>query len=96
MKTPAELFGIENVKVWCDCWLDFYDVITEGILMPLGAFGMCIVIGWIVGIDSIKTEIEATPGVKMNSAKWFDICFKVSAPVVLIIVLIAQITSFFG
>lgn len=96
MKTPAELFGIENVKVWCDCWLDFYDVITEGILMPLGAFGMCIVIGWIVGIDSIKTEIEATPGVKMNSAKWFDICFKVIAPVVLIIVLIAQITSFFG
>ena len=39
IKTPAELFGI-GVKGWNDCWLDFYDMISEGILMPLGAMVM--------------------------------------------------------
>ena len=42
---PWNLFGVES-SAWSDCWLDFFDMISEGILMPLGALLMCICIGY--------------------------------------------------
>jgi len=34
VETPATLFGL-SVHGWNDCWLDLYDMVAEGILMPL-------------------------------------------------------------
>ncbi len=45
---PAHLLNIE-ASGWSDCWLDFFDCVAEGILMPLGALLMCICIGWELG-----------------------------------------------
>ncbi len=96
--TPAELFGMtDNIHGWNDCWLDFYDVITEGILMPLGAFLMCIMVGWVTGSEFINREVQKTPGVtKWTARSYFDICYKIVSPVILVVVLIAQFGSFFG
>ena len=33
---PWNLFGVES-SAWSDCWLDFFDMLSEGIMMPLGA-----------------------------------------------------------
>ena len=97
LPTPAELFGIapENVLTWNDCWLDFYDVISEGIIMPVGAMIMAFAIGWIWKIDMVKEEIEAS-GTKMWGKTFFDICYKVITPLGMIVVLYGQLSEFFG
>jgi len=58
MGTPAEVFGSANVRGWNDCWLDFFDMLSEGIGMPLSAFFMCMFIGWKWGPQTIFDEIE--------------------------------------
>ncbi len=93
---PATLLGItENIPVAVDCWLDLFDCLSEGIMMPLGAMIMSIIIGWILGIKVIADEVAETDGVKLRAYKLMEFCFKFIVPVVMVIVLIAQIQDFF-
>ena len=92
--TPGELLGIEP-KGWAADWLDFYDVISEGILMPVGAMVMAFAIGWIWKLDMIVEECESS-GHKFWGRTFFDICYKVITPIGMAFVLYGQITSFFG
>ena len=92
--TPAEILGVE-VKGWnCD-WLDFYDMLSEGIMMPLGAMVMAFAIGWIWKLDMVVEECEAS-GHKFWGKLFFDICYKIITPIGMAFVLYAQVTSFFG
>ena len=92
--TPAEILGVD-VKGWnCD-WLDFYDMLSEGIMMPLGAMVMAFAIGWIWKLDMIVEECEAS-GHKFWGKTFFDICYKFITPIGMAFVLYAQITGFFG
>ncbi len=95
--TPFELFGMaeSSYAVWNDCWLDLYDLISEGILMPLGALIMSILIGWVFKTDVVKQECEES-GIKFKAYGFFDICFKFIVPIGMVIVLWGQITSFFN
>jgi len=96
---PFEILGIEaggpGFAMWNDCWLDLYDMIAEGVLMPLGALVMSVLIGWVWKTKTIKDECELT-GVKFWGYTYFDVCFKFIVPVVMVIVLYAQILDFFG
>ena len=93
---PAALLGIENPKAWAADWLDFFDMLSEGIMMPLGALLMSLMIGWEIGPEVVKDECEATPGHKMGSFGFFKICIKVITPLIMLFILYGQIKSFFG
>ena len=99
VKAPYELLGLTTdspaFAMWNDCWLDLYDMISEGVLMPLGALVMSVLIGWVWKTKTIKDECELT-GVKFWGYKYFSFCFKFVVPVVMVIVLYAQIMDFFG
>ncbi len=95
MNNPAVMFNLPTMAATAD-WLDFYDFLAEGVLMPLGALIMSILIGWVFGPKLISDEAEATEGVKFKALKFYDICFKFVIPVVMAIVLFAQIQSFLG
>lgn len=99
VKAPYELLGLTTdspaFAMWNDCWLDLYDMISEGVLMPLGALVMSVLIGWVWKPKLIKDECELT-GVKFWGYKYFSFCFKFVVPVVMVIVLYAQIMDFFG
>ena len=95
LPTPGELFGIENPSGWSADWLDFYDMLSEGIIMPLGAMIMAFAIGWIWKTNMVKEEIEAS-GHKMWGKVFFDICYKFITPIGMIFVLYGQITGYFG
>ena len=36
-----------KIPMAIDCWLDFFDMLSEGVLMPFGALVMSLLIGWI-------------------------------------------------
>ena len=93
---PWQLLGLESFSGWNDCWLDFFDMLSEGIMMPLGALLMSLMIGWEIGPEVVKDECEATPGHKMGSFGFFKICIKVITPLIMLFILYGQIKSFFG
>ncbi|MDD4088719.1 MAG: sodium-dependent transporter [Tissierellia bacterium] len=93
---PATVFGMSEVRVAFDCWLDFYDMISEGVFMPLGAMLMSLIIGWKLKTVLIKDEIEQTPGYKMKAYNFWDICFKFIVPAAMFFVLLGQLDDFFG
>ena len=99
VKAPFEMLGLTpdspGFAMWNDCWLDLYDMIAEGVLMPLGAMVMSILIGWVWKINIIKDECELNSN-KFRAAGYFNFCFKYVVPVVMVIVLYAQILDFFG
>ncbi|MPM44917.1 hypothetical protein SDC9_91599 [bioreactor metagenome] len=92
---PAVVFGMDEVRMAFDCWLDFYDMISEGVFMPLGAILMSVMIGWVLKTGVIKEEIESS-GIKMRAYAFWDICFKYLVPIGILFVLIGQIDDFFG
>ena len=97
IKAPYELLGLTpdspGYAMWNDCWLDFYDMITEGVLMPLGALLMSLLLGWVMP-NLVKDECQAS-GHKFKGAAYFKFCFRFVIPVVMVIVLATQIQSFF-
>ena len=104
LPTPGELFGIENPSGWSADWLDFYDMLSEGIMMPLGAMIMAFAIGWLWmpswsnggKCHNLLTEELAASGHKMWGKAFFEVCYKFITPIGMIFVLYGQITSFFG
>ena len=97
LPTPAELLGMtgDSIRMWNDCWLDFYDVLSEGILMPVGSMIMAFAIGWIWKMDFVVEECEAS-GHKFWGKAFFNICYKFITPIGMLFVLYGQITDFFG
>ena len=87
-------FGAEGVPMFIDAWLDFFDVLSEGILMPLGALIMTVLIGWVYKTNFVREECEIS-GHKYRLPKVYEACFKFITPIGVTIVLIGQIMDFF-
>ena len=97
--SPADILGMrgtmEELPTWSADWLDFFDCIAEGILMPLGALLMSIMYGWEIGPGVVRDEIEHDEGHKMFGYTFFKICIKYVTPVCMVLVLYGQIKEFF-
>ena len=94
--SPFNILGMdpENLPMWSDCWLDFFDCISEGILMPLGALLMCLCIGWELGPKMVDDEC-CLEGQSFKMKGFFNICVKYITPLCMILVLYGQIKDFF-
>ena len=90
---PADLLNIE-ASGWSDCWLDFFDSISEGIMMPLGALLMCLCIGYEIG-PKVVDEEACLEGQRFKSKGFFNICVKFITPIAMLLVLYGQIEAFF-
>ena len=77
------------------CWLDFMDLWSEGIMMPLGVLMMSIIVGYEIRVSTIKKEVELE-GNKFRSEKFFKFCIKYIVPVAMVMILMGQIDTFFG
>ena len=92
---PFNLLGMENnITGWNDCWLDFMDMLSEGIAMPLGALLMSLMVGWEMKPKTLLDEIHIGSNAKIDG--FFSICMKVIAPLGMVLILLGQIDTFFG
>ena len=91
----GETYYLNTARTWNGDWLDFYDMLSEGILMPLGAMVMAFAIGWIWKIDMVVEECESS-GHKFWGRVFFNICYKFITPIGMAFVLYAQVTDYFG
>ena len=92
---PADLLHIENPNTWAADWLDFWDMLSEGVMMPLGALLMSLMIGWEIGPEVVREEAEQQ-GNKLVSYGFFKICVKVITPLCMLLILYGQLQSFFN
>ncbi|MGI6204777.1 MAG: sodium-dependent transporter [Anaerovoracaceae bacterium] len=102
------IMAVENLVVAADglgstgmvqplgfCWLDFLDLFAEGLMMPIGALVMTLIIGFIVGREGVLAEAELE-GNKFGAIGFFMGCSKSIAPLGMLFILLGQIDSFFN
>ena len=92
---PWQLLGLETASGWNDCWLDFWDMLSEGIMMPLGALLMSLIIGWEIGPEVVKEECEQQ-GNTLPTYGFFKVCVKIITPLCMLLILYGQVAGFFG
>ena len=73
-------------------FLDFFDFISNSVMMPIVAFLTCILIGHVVGTKVISDEVESGAGV-FHRKKLHEIMVKWIAPVLLVLILGSELAT---
>ncbi len=74
--------------------LDFFDFISNSVLMPIVALLTCIFVGYIIKPKSIIEEIEI--GASFKGKGLFSVVIKYIAPICIVLILISSVLSAFG
>lgn len=74
--------------------LDFFDFISNSILMPVVAFLTCIFVVWFVGLQSIVDEIKLSSPFKRE--KMFRVIIQYIAPVCIVLILVSSVLNSLG
>ena len=82
-------FGVHG---WNDCWLDFMDMMSEGIAMPLGALLMSLMVGYEIKPSTVLDEVHLSSKARIDG--FYKICVKVITPIGMILVLLGQLNDF--
>ena len=76
-------------------FLDFFDFLTNSVMMPIAAFATCILVTKVVGIDAIEEEVTHNEG-KFHREKIFRFMIKWLCPLMTIIILVSSVLNAFG
>ncbi len=75
--------------------LDFFDFVSNNILMPVTALATCIFVGYILKPKAVIEEAECE-GNRLKSKKLFTVMIKYIAPIFIVLILVSSILDFFG
>lgn len=97
MAIPSSLgFGIwDHITLNGLSILDFFDFISNSVLMPIVALLTCIFIGYIVKPKTITDEVKSSTE-KFKSEKLYVILIKYFSPILIILILVSSILNTFG
>lgn len=93
---PSSLgYGLwSEIKILNLAILDFFDFISNAVLMPIVAFLTCIFVGYVVKPKAIIDEVEESS--EFKSEKIYTVVIKYVAPILIILILISSILNTFG
>ena len=83
-----------KVTVCGQQFLDFFDFITNSVLMPIVAAATCIFIGWIIKPKAIVDEVEAE-GKPFRAKSLYVFMVKYFAPLLVIAILVSEVCRYF-
>ena len=75
--------------------LDFFDFLTNSVMMPIAAFMTCLLVVRVIGIGKIVLEVEED-GMPFRRKKLFAFMIRWVCPLFVIIILIAAVAGAFG
>ena len=88
-------FGVwDGIRVLGMQFLDFFDFLTNSVMMPLGAMATCFLIVRVVGFRKIEEEIERSSAFRRK--KMYRFFLKYLAPLCIGIILISSIANVLG
>ena len=74
--------------------LDFFDFITNSVMMPIAAIFICVLVIKAVGLDKISEEVRISSPFKRERAYRFFVRYLV--PVGLLVILVSSVLNAFG
>ncbi len=76
-------------------FLDFFDYLSNSVIMPIVALCTCILIGWCVGTKTVEDEVTRN-GEKFGRRAIFRVMIRYIAPVFLVIIFVFYTLATFG
>lgn len=76
-------------------FLDFFDFLTNSVMMPIAALMTCLLIVRVIGIERIAEEVEKE-GASFKRKKVFNFMIKYLCPIFVVIILISSVANVFG
>lgn len=74
--------------------LDFFDFISNSVMMPIAALLTCIFVGWIIKPKVLIDEVKQSSSLKLE--KVWVVMIKYIAPVLVTVILVAYVAAQFG
>ena len=74
--------------------LDFFDFISNSVLMPIVAFLTCIFVGYVIKTKVVVDEVKISS--KFKREKLFNVMIKYVAPIFIVAILVSSVLNAFG
>ena len=84
-----------SIKIIGMQFLDFFDFLTNSVMMPIAAFATCILVSKIIGLKKIEEEVLHGEGT-FRRKKIFNFMIKYLCPLFAVIILLSSIANAFG
>lgn len=76
-------------------FLDFFDFLTNSVMMPIAALTTCLLVVRIIGTERIAEEVEKD-GAPFKRKKIFNFMIRYLCPIFVVIILISSVANVFG
>ncbi len=86
------LAGIEIIGMQ---FLDFFDFLTNSVMMPIAAIATCLLVSRVIGVKGIEQEVLEEGGT-FRRKKVFNVMIRYICPIFAIIILISSVANAFG
>ena len=86
---------LDAVKILGMQFLDFFDFLTNSVMMPIAAIATCLLVSRVIGVDRIEKEMTQESGT-FRRKKIFVMMIKYLCPVFAAIILISSVMNAFG
>ncbi len=83
-----------NVTIIGLQFLDFFDFISNSVLMPIVAFLTCVFVGYVIKPKTVIEEVELNA--KFKKRRLFEVIIKYVAPICIVLILISSVLDAFG
>ena len=86
---------LANVKILGMQFLDFFDFLTNSVMMPIAAIAICLLVSKVIGVKRIEEEVLQGES-SFRRKKVFYIMIQYLCPIFAVIILISSIANAFG
>lgn len=76
-------------------FLDFFDFLTNSVMMPIAAIATCLLVSKVVGMDAIEQEVTLG-GATFRQKKVFCVMIRYICPIFAVIILLSSVANAFG
>ena len=83
------------VKIIGMQFLDFFDFLTNSVMMPIAAFATCLLISRVIGVKKIEEEVLRGEGT-FKRKRIFNFMIRYLCPIFAIIILLSSVANAFG
>ena len=86
---------LANVTILGMQFLDFFDFLTNSVMMPIAAIASCILVSRVIGVERIEQEVTLNGGA-FRRRRIFNLMIRSLCPIFAAIILISSIANAFG
>ena len=86
---------LAGVTVFGMQFLDFFDFLTNSVMMPIAAIAICLLVSRDIGVEKIEAEVTAD-GKPFRRKKIFNFMIRYLCPVFAAIILVSSVANALG